>query len=193
MPYGPPEYCPYCGSPLSHPDPPTVHRCPDCEDFVFHNPDPNCRVAVVDGDRVLFARIDDAHRVEPTPDDPEREWMLPGGHLEADEAPATAAVRELREETGLRVDPDDLALFDAVSRQVVEGSRAVVLLYAVPRAATRGDLEAASDAAGVAFLSADDFGGRESYRSLYDEPARYREPSGLIDRARAALSRPDGT
>jgi len=34
---------------------------------------------------------------------------LPGGSIEADETPATAACRELREETGVTVQPEDLA------------------------------------------------------------------------------------
>ncbi len=40
-------------------------------------------------------------------------WMLPGGRVERNEAPHVAAVREVREETGLLVDVDDLALLDA--------------------------------------------------------------------------------
>lgn len=183
-----PDYCPACGTALSHPDPPTVHHCADCDEFVFHNPVPNCRVAVVDNDRLLFARIDDAHRVEASPDDPDREWMLPGGHPEVDEQPEEGAARELREETGLRVDPTDLSLFDAVTRQVVEGSHGLILLYAVDSEATTGDPTGASDVAAAEYLAAGDFGGRERYRTLYDEPERYRDPSGLVDRARAAVA-----
>lgn len=33
-----------------------------------------------------------------------RKWNLPGGRIEADEAPGQAALRELAEETGLQVD-----------------------------------------------------------------------------------------
>jgi ADP-ribose pyrophosphatase YjhB (NUDIX family) len=43
-----------------------------------------------------------------------RLWLPPGGHVELDEAPATAAAREVWEETGLRV--------EIVSRRVPEGA-----------------------------------------------------------------------
>lgn len=38
----------------------------------------------------------------------QRWWFTPGGGLGADETPAQGAARELFEETGVRVDPDDL-------------------------------------------------------------------------------------
>lgn len=37
-------------------------------------------------------------------DDPESEWVLPGGKPEADEDPSVACVREIREEAGLDVE-----------------------------------------------------------------------------------------
>lgn len=44
-----------------------------------------------DGERTLVLLIRDAHH----------SWGFPKGHLEADEAPEDAALREVREETGL--------------------------------------------------------------------------------------------
>ncbi len=54
-------------------------------------------VALTDGDRVLMVR------------EKSGEWNLPGGRVRRGETPMRAAVREAREETGLRVRLDALA------------------------------------------------------------------------------------
>ncbi len=45
------------------------------------------------------------------------DWEIPGGAVEADESPFTAAVRELTEELGLRVQPGRLLVTDWVPPQ----------------------------------------------------------------------------
>ena len=47
-------------------------------------------VFIVNGDAVLLGKHEKFHR-----------WLQPGGHIELDEDPNEAALREVKEETGL--------------------------------------------------------------------------------------------
>jgi ADP-ribose pyrophosphatase YjhB (NUDIX family) len=55
-------------------------------------------------------------------------WFLPAGHLEGDERPEEAAVRELREETEIVVEPAALALATVMSYPH-DGATAHCLVY----------------------------------------------------------------
>ena len=89
--------CPRCGNDLERA---RDHlSCPACGSRFYANAEPTSCAVVVDGDgRVLLGR-----RAHPPF---EGRWDLPGGFLDEAEHPLDALRRELREETGLDVEPD---------------------------------------------------------------------------------------
>jgi ADP-ribose pyrophosphatase YjhB (NUDIX family) len=92
-------------------------------------------------------------------------WVVPGGTVELGETLEEALVREMAEETCLRVEPVEvLTVFDRIQR---EGER-VVYHYVIVDFLCRwrsGEARAASDALDVAWASADELPG-------YDLPAK---------------------
>lgn len=143
MPHLPPEYCPYCGSPLEPASFPGGH-CPDCDEFTVQQPVVAAEVLVVHDERVLLQRRATGRKAGT--------WGFPGGHPEPFEVPWEAAVRELEEETGLRADPAALTLFDAVFDRNPDGTYYLVLGFSLPRDAAAGELDPTADETdGLAF------------------------------------------
>ena len=142
------SHCPVCGAELSAVDRDGRERrfCRSCDRVVWRNAIPTADVIVLDGCRgLLVERGVEPHRGL---------WCAPGGHMEYDEPPAAAAVSELREETGVDADVEDLGLVDAVLEEFDDHAR-VSLVYAVPRAATTGSPEPGGDAVAARFRPID--------------------------------------
>jgi len=177
----PPDCCPYCGTELAPVEPPTVLRCEACEEYVFFNPIPTARLAVLDCEEILLGRV-------PVPDRPL--WATPGGMVEAGEDPDTAGARELEEETGLRVDPDDLHLFDARTFVKFEATHKTSLCYAVDAADVRGTPEALDELTDARYWTVDEFAAAPATLGT-ELPEAHRDLSWWVERGQAALDRLD--
>ncbi len=143
----PATYCPDCGTKVVRREFEERERryCPDCERFVWQNAVPGASVVVHDDSEVLLIE-----RATP----PIGAWTVPGGFLEADEAPEIGAARELEEETGLTVAPENLTLLD-VEHARIDTRYGISIGFVVERADTSGDLRAGAEAKDVRFWTLD--------------------------------------
>jgi ADP-ribose pyrophosphatase YjhB (NUDIX family) len=92
------SFCPRCRAELTAGS--ARVECPACGFVSYANPKPTATAVCVDDcGRVLLAR----RAIEPYLG----AWDLPGGFVEEHEHPLDALRRELREETGLEVEPRD--------------------------------------------------------------------------------------
>lgn len=156
----PPEYCPYCGtavtvveepfddhSTLETVGTPSVFRCESCDDYVFYNAVPGGSAVVIDGDSILL--VEDFRSPG--------EWKLPSGRIELGERPSEGVARELEEETGLAVDPDELTYWTDDAVELREDQYMSNVDYAVPRSKTTGAVAAGSDATDARFFTPEEF------------------------------------
>lgn len=130
-------YCPRCRSELERGR--GSVQCPVCGFREYASSVPTASALVVDDEgRVLLAR----RAGEPDAG----KWDLPGGFLDEGEHPRDGLVRELREETGLEVEPG--AFFDVVMDRYGDGpdAHATLNLYWLARVVS-GVERAADDVA----------------------------------------------
>lgn len=169
----PPSYCPRCGETLSSEREATGRLdCPACGHRSYETPSLMARATVVDGDQVLLIEMGTGADAGA--------WALPGGHVDARERPRDAATRELAEETGLAVAPEDLSLVGTGAVVLESGHSFVSINFAAVRTAADGELHAADDAAAVRFWSLGEIRDRETAA-----PRGFLRASGVDQIARA--------
>ena len=123
------RFCPRCATELVPQDDHGHRRatCPRCGYVHYRNPVPAAGVIVLRGGDVLMVK----RRFAPRPG----AWCLPAGFMEYGETPGRCAVRELREETGVRARLT--GLFGVYAGFDDPRSRAVLILYTAERVGGR--------------------------------------------------------
>jgi len=139
------KYCQRCGALIIHQERFGRERpvCPRC-DWIFF-PDPKVASAVLveqDGQVLLVRRALDPERGK---------WTLPAGFIDAGEDPARAAERECQEETGLRVQVQDL-LAVLYGQEHPRGAHIIIFYRAQ---LLSGSLRPGDDVDAVGFFSRD--------------------------------------
>ncbi len=114
--------------------------CPACGFVFFRDPKLAAGALVEQDKQILLVRRGI---------DPKRGlWCLPAGYVEYDEGPVAAAIREVREETGLVVRVTGLEGVYQI-RSELRGSTITILYHAIVEG---GQLSMGDDAAQVAFF-----------------------------------------
>ena len=92
------KYCPICGTQLSSKEKGGKQRpaCPKCGYVQFQNPVPGVVVVIEKDGQVLLGKRSGSFG--------KGKWGLPQGYIEFEEDFLTAAIREVKEETGLDVE-----------------------------------------------------------------------------------------
>ncbi len=135
------NFCPICGLDLAgaHDGESERPHCAQCRRFYYSNPVPAACCIVTRGDDLLLAK----RAVEPC----RGQWALPGGFVEIHETTEEAALRELKEETG--IEGGDLTLIGVSTHKSAMQGAVTVLGYHV--GSWKGEPIPGSDVVEVAF------------------------------------------
>jgi 8-oxo-dGTP diphosphatase len=156
-------FCPRCGGSLvqSRIEGRERQACSRCGRVHYRNAKPCACALVIQDGRVLLVR----RAAEPF----YGYWDIPGGFLEAEEHPVAGLVRELEEETGLRIQPTAL-LGIYVDAYGTEGEYTLNVFYLAE--AVSGEPQPASDVSELAWFAPHelppDLAFRSGYQALED-------------------------
>jgi ADP-ribose pyrophosphatase YjhB (NUDIX family) len=138
------RYCPLCGNFLKKEivDKLTRLKCSDpaCDFIYYHNPIPAAGALVIKDGKILLVK-----RANPPK---QGWWCIPAGFMEWSEGPDKTAVREVEEETGLKIKLE--SLFEVYSGEDDPRTNAVLILYTA--SILEGRLKPGDDAEEAAFF-----------------------------------------
>ena len=153
------KFCHFCSNALvhRHVEGRTRLYCESCQLPIYENPVPAaCVVLIDDQERILLVK----RSVDPK----KGQWCLPGGFIECGETTEQAALRELREETGLNGQINTLIGVTASPGTLYKS----ILLVGYLVTHFSGMAEAGDDASDLAFFDRNDLPeiAFESHRSF---------------------------
>ena len=164
------RHCPMCGAPLPPPDvaPERVlHQdCPACGAVQYRNAKPTAGALIQRAGKVLLGR----RNIEPF----FGWWDIPGGFLEPWEHPTEGVRREIREETGLEVEPGELLVVNVDTYAYGDGSDYTLNFYYLVDA-PRGEPQAADDVSELRWFAPDALPDQIAFAAGRDALARWRE------------------
>ena len=137
------NYCQRCGVELAEKqiEGRLRHYCPSCDFVVYLDPKVAAAVLVSDGHNLLMVK----RGVEPAMN----RWAFPSGYVDRGEVVERAAVREVKEETGLDIDLDQF-----VGLYSLEGNPVILAVYSAHT--TGGEIQAGHDAQEAAWYPTND-------------------------------------
>ncbi len=141
------KYCHFCGKKLTEKYVEGRNRkyCTKCREPIYENPIPaTCTIVADSRNRILLVK----RSVEPKIG----HWCLPGGFMELDETPEEAALRELKEETGITGKIEMLIGITANTHSMY----GTVLISGFLVRTFSGEPVAGDDASDVAYFNMDD-------------------------------------
>jgi len=161
------KFCPLCRSELKETTIDGHHRlacASDNCDFVFYqNPIPAAGAMIVEDGRILLVKRAHPPRVN--------WWCIPAGFMEWDEHPSQTAVREVEEETGLKIELT--GFFEVYSGQDDPRNNAVLMLYLGK--VIGGEMRASDDALEVRYFDFNDLPDKIAFISHRQALADYVE------------------
>lgn len=167
------RYCPRCKTNLEERqmDGKSRMACPDktCGFVFYQNPSPAAGAIIVEDDAILLVKRSHFPHID--------WWCIPAGFMEWDEHPSETAIREIFEETGLKIELTEL--YEVYAGDDDPRTNALLILYLAR--IVGGEMKAGDDASDVRFFPFENLPDKIAFvahrQALADYNKRFRKRS----------------